>query len=402
VALLSKKTSAEAAIPPRRVLPGSLRANKSQIASAQLEELAARLGAGTKLPRMTDLCAQLNISITTLVAALNDLEARGILQRRHGVGIFVAPELHRANIVLLCDARFFSEPGLSPFWTLLIQHVRERAKTEALGFELHFAEPTYTSRLPDAPVVSETVARLIDSGRIHGALAIGVAAKTTAYLEQRGIPLVAFAGKAEHAVLIDVESLVRQGVHLLAEAGARRLALWSPMQTLTWQEESAYARQQLLSAFQQGLAEVGLPFIPELVQQNTHRASEPGAFTEMPYQEQGYETALSVFGASALLPDGIVSTDDMLTAGALSALRRCGVRVRPPKAPAGSEHSVLIATHANVGSSVLIGDADDLCLLQVNPADVVQALFTTLEELMRGDASVSPRTYIPVTVRPRS
>jgi len=142
-----------------------------------------------------------------------------------------------------------------------------------------------------------------------------------------------------------------------------------------------------------------LYIIAELVQQNTHRAPEPGAFTETPYQEQGYETALSVFGDSALLPNGIVSTDDMFTAGALSALRRCGVRVRPPEAPVGSEPSVLIATHANVGSTVLIGDADDLGLLQVNPADVVQALFTALEELMRGDASVSLRTYVPVTVK---
>ena len=45
---------------------------------------------GEKLPTEVDLAAQLKIARGTLREALNELELRGVIQRKHGLGTFIA------------------------------------------------------------------------------------------------------------------------------------------------------------------------------------------------------------------------------------------------------------------------------------------------------------------------
>lgn len=375
--------------------------SKLQTVAARLEQLAFRLGPGTQLPRVSDLCVQFGSSITTINAALGDLEGRGILLRRPGVGNFVAKDLHRANVLLICNSNLLSRPELSPFWEMLIQGTHARANTDTLRFDLQFTESDFGRQTESAPVFSETLARRIESGRVDGAVAIGVGAETMALLEQPGFPIVSFAGPATYAVMQDTPDLIRLGVETLAEAGARRIALWSPLELYSPPDAVSYFQNAFREAFKAALAMVGLPFEEALMQQNNPRAMLPGSLTDTSYQKQGYETALSVFapeggphGGAVAPPDAIVSTDDMLTIGALSAFRRCGVEVSRGKVRGVGKRSVLMATHANANSPVLIGYEEDLFLLEMDPADVVDALFTILEALMAGEDTVAKRTYI--------
>jgi DNA-binding LacI/PurR family transcriptional regulator len=387
---------------PPRPAAYNPRWSKLQTVAAQLEEMAFSLGPGAQLPRVADLCRQLGSSITTVNAALGDLEGRGILQRRPGVGNFVASNLHRANILLLCNAGLLSRPELSPFWAMLIQNARARAGTNALGFDLQFAEPTFGKQPEDAPVLSESVTRLIEQGRVSGAVAIGLEAGTMSLLQRHGFPVVSFAGPADYAVMQDMEDQIRLGVQTLAKAGAERIALWSPHQTFAPPDAVRHFQDAFVRTFQEAVTAAGLPFEKDLVRQNRERAPLPDSFTDTSYQRQGYETALSVFASESgrqpgiTPPDAILSTDDMLTVGALSAFRRCGVEVSRTKSARGSgdKRSVLMATHANVGSPVLIGYEEDLFLLENDPADVVAALFSVLEALMAGDDSVSHRVLV--------
>lgn len=387
-------------IPAARIaLPANTRWTKLQTVSSQLEEIALQLGPKTKLPRVSDLCVQLNASITTVNAALGDLETRGILQRRPGVGIFVAPDLHRANILLLCNSGLLSRSDLSPFWAMLIQSAQARAHNDALGFDLQFAEPTFGVRRSSMPAVSESVTRLIETNRVNGALAVGLAEGTIAYLQQRGIPVVAFAGPANHTVQQDFMGLIHSGVRALADAGARRIALWSPLQTYCPRSDSNHYIAARYEAFRSALADAALPFDESLVRQNEYRAPEPDSSTEVPFARQGYETAMDVFAnpGGTELPDAILSTDDMMTAGALSALRRCDVQVG--EATGNGTRSVLIATHANAGSPVLIGYEDALILLEMDTAAVVEALFADLETLMAGKELPGDRTLVQCSVK---
>ena len=141
----------------------------------------------------------------------------------------------------------------------------------------------------------------------------------------------------------DMDDLIVQAVRALAKAGAKRIALWAPVQIAAVPESVSHFQGAAVRAFQAALADVGLPFDPALVQQNKHRLSGPEFITETSYQRQGYETALAVFGdtpgdyaVASAPPDAILSTDDMLTVGALPALQRLGITLHGQKPPGGA------------------------------------------------------------------
>jgi len=109
------------------------------------------------------------------------------------------------------------------------------------------------------------------------------------------------------------------------------------------------------------------------------------------HQEQGYRIALEVFGGPRKLwPDGLVFTDDMMTHGALLALQKLGVRVG---------RDVKVATHANTGSLVMRGHDEEVCLLEVNPAELVQTMFDQLETLMDGQVPTQSKVLIAPRLR---
>jgi DNA-binding LacI/PurR family transcriptional regulator len=374
---------------------------KLRLVSDELENLAVGLGAGAKLPTVGSLCSRFGVSVTTLTTVLGQLETSGVIRRHQGKGLFVADGLRKRNIVLLCDADFFARPGLSPFWLLLLDHVRERARTEALGFELHFTETHLQSSDSGRPAISPTVAGLMEGGRIDGVLAIGVSFETSAYLEKRGIPVVAFGGPATHSVSIDMADLVSQGVQALAAVGARQIGLWTSFQPgrKGWNAPPTPQETARKEAFQEALETANLPFDESLVEDSRRfKPSVDNPLADKLPQEQGYETALDVFMAgkesvtdsTLRLPDGIVSPNDMFTVGVLSALRRLGLR------PGIDLH---IATHANIGSTALLGYEEELILLEVDPSHVVAALFAKLEALMERECSVPLATSIQATLR---
>jgi DNA-binding LacI/PurR family transcriptional regulator len=131
-----------------------------------------------------------------------------------------------------------------------------------------------------------------------------------------------------------------------------------------------------VEAFQQALQEHGLPFLPQLLRHGYQLAAGERQTVRQSHQEQGFHFAQEVFsGPRKWRPDGVVIADDMMTHGALIALDKLKVR-------AGTD--LKIATHANRGSMVLLGREDDLTLIEIDPAEIVQAMFDMLETLMAG------------------
>lgn len=86
--------SAPAGVPPsslRRLRSvRHVRPTRLQEACVRLEEMAERLGPGARMPTAQQLRGEVGVSAATLNRALADLEGRGIIRRKHGVGIFVA------------------------------------------------------------------------------------------------------------------------------------------------------------------------------------------------------------------------------------------------------------------------------------------------------------------------
>ncbi len=216
---------------------------------------------------------------------------------------------------------------------------------------------------------------------------------TAEWIEDQQVPFVAFAGPGKYAFSLDSAEVVRQGTSHLAKAGCERIGYWtalSPYRLHTLEIDNAQR-----AVFRDAVTAAGLRFDPTLVCENYHLIPAGGGTHSVTHQEQGYNAGMQVFGPEsdpALWPDGIVSCDDMLTLGLLAALQRLGVAVG---------ETVKIATHVNAGSPVLLGWEDRLFRLEVDPSEIVNGMFDTLESLMNGesiknmDKEIKPQLRLP-------
>ena len=99
---------------------------------------------------------------------------------------------------------------------------------------------------------------------------------------------------------------------------------------------------------------------------------------------------MEVFGnADAMHPDGILLLDDTMTLGALIAMQKFG---RIP------ERGIQIATHSNRGSTVLLGQDENLIRLEINPAEIVSVMFAMLETLLTGSQPPARPYFLDVRV----
>ena len=321
---------------------------------AHLTDLSRRLGPGARLPGVRTLCAELGVSLSTVNGALAELERERLIRRRHGSGIFVAPDLLRRRIALICRPSFFCQLGASPFWGLLLHEAQRRADERGDELQIHFAPP-------DAELAQ---------GRLHGVVSVGLDLEFVERIEAHGVPVVAYAGPARYTVGSNDEGLIRLGFAALHDAGCRRVARWRG-------HGAGSSEERLL--FDALAKRAGAPSLS--------RDADPAPTR----QEQGYRLAETVFsGPADARPDGILFPDDMLTIGALGAFPAYGVAVGT---------TVRLATHANVGSPVLLGWERRLIRLEVDPAAIVRTLFDRLEAALTDRPPTPGHTTVPLRLR---
>ncbi|MGC4044062.1 MAG: GntR family transcriptional regulator [Armatimonas sp.] len=369
---------------------------KQEAAIERLSALARQLGPGAQLPKFSELLTDLSVSRTTLGAVLTALESQGIITRKHGVGIYVSPQLNRRNIVLLCAADFFRTDDASPFWKILTDKARTRASEKSEDFTLHFtrADDVYYS---DTPSLSDSLEAEIQAGHVSGILGVGVNIATSRWIEAQKIPFVAFAGYGTYMVSFDMVASVRMGVEALAARGCRRIGYWSPVTGHASECRKSVLCNPAIMTFQSALQALDLPFEPELVHTNAYLCPEDVTERTEPWpvpslQEQGHMVAGTVFGPDSdprQRPDGIVCTDDCMMQGALPQLIRLGIRI-------GSD--VQIATHTNAGSPVLYGYEDLLIRMEADAERLIGEMYSRLEAQFEGHSLEVPRLCLPPTL----
>jgi DNA-binding LacI/PurR family transcriptional regulator len=194
------------------------------------------------------------------------------------------------------------------------------------------------------------------------------------------------------------------GVEYLARAGCRRLGQWRPFGL--WQR-SAGLDESLLNypaLFQNALKNGCLPHEPAYSWRETEKEAQwvngvleaKSPAEQESLQEQGYRAVREVLGnlERSQWPDGLVLTNDVFARGVLVGLQRLGVRI-------GEE--IHVATHANAGSTMLLGYEDQIALLEFDPAAITGQLISLLETLMSGEEPEEPVRWIePVLKEPAS
>lgn len=361
---------------------------RAQALREQLAAMARRLGPGGKLPRVTDLCHELGVSPTTLNRVLGEMASDGTLERRHAVGIFVREDTPARvrHLLMICHPTFFQSATQSPFWAMLVDGIRERVRSAGSLLDVHFARDDDSL----SPFLG-SVRQEIENGQVDGVIGIGLYPDSVQWLQSH-VPFVSFGGEATYFVGDNPESLIYLAVDALVAQGCERIGFWQSV--APFRREYNYVtncENHLLSVLEEALKFRGREFHRCLTKTNTHLLSGPDDSTTETQQEQGFRTAMEVFGGDKqsstrngghpekrleMQPDGIVICEDLMTRGALAALAQLG------KVPG---RDVFIATHANQGSNVLHRAEKGLSLIEFDPREIVDLLLGSLEHLMAGE-----------------
>jgi DNA-binding LacI/PurR family transcriptional regulator len=336
---------------------------KRQELCEQITHLVYRLGSGERLPRVAEMCRDFNVAPNTLNHALREVEEQGLITRRRGAGIFVAEIstnwTSRAPLALICRPSFFRSSGHSPIWDLLLEMIQQHAAKSGAHFDCYFSREEGVK-----PPLSATLMRAIERREIGGVLGVGLPEAGAVWIMSHGVPVVNLFGPGHVVIMLDSGGMIQMCVDALQRQGCRRIALWMT---------APYHRRTDVGAFKSALSSHGLEVLPELIEVGESGPKQL-SLSAPSGCEQGFTTALQVFGRPRPeWPDGIVIGDDTMTRGALMAMRRM-------KLKAGRD--VLVASHANAGSPVLMGE-EGLSLAEFDPAEIVAEMFKHIERLMR-------------------
>lgn len=346
---------------------------------ARLEEIARKIGPGGQMPRIRQLGADIGVSLSTLNAALSDLEDRDMIRRRQGSGIFVGPGLGRRNLCLICNPQSLLDFGTSPIWSQLIEAARGRVKEESEQLSIHFTQ--IATELSTEAVLDERLVRDIDAGNVHGVLAIGLPHSLTRWIESCGVPVVSFAGASNYIVDLMVRQVIEIGVAELKRQGCHALVLWYPQSA----HQLEPAPVEFIEAFQTALMENALPYRADLAERFEPRILADAPWTKS-FPGQGYEAMMHLAASSGKRPDGILSVDDMLTQGLLMAMGRSGLQ-------AGRD--IHVATQTNRYSPALLGWEKTITQIEFDPAEIIGTMFEALETLLRGEVPAAAVQVAP-------
>lgn len=340
-----------------------------------LSRTALRLGAGSRLPGVRELCARHNVARETLSDALALLEARGVITRRQGSGIFVAPTAGLRTIGLVFGSNVF-DCSVAPVYRMLLERCAAKAADGHNLFRFYFDMPTAGS--PRSPFSAH--AELLNDvrcGKLSGLIFTYDGTKRQRqWRRSLGVPLVSYipTGRTDGIVGIDYGAIVRQGVKALAAGGRRRIALVS---VLGYLRDEGFDED--LAAYRTALHDAGCEW--ERVWEHLPDGSTPRTeATAKLWEAQGREAVAALFSASPR-PDGLVVTDDMSCRGVLAGLEARGLK--PGRA-------LGIATHYTQGSDSLNGNLPGLVRLEIEPVAIIDALFKNLEFQMDGDGPAAP------------
>jgi len=327
--------------------------SKIEATAKRLREMAEQVGPDSRLPSVRELISSLEVSQSTLMAALQRLESQGVLRRRQGSGIFAAPAKPTGQFLIIIDPLLMIAP--SPFWSMLLHDLTACFSAKPGEASLYFASPgpiDPNTLLASADLPQELWAGL-QAGRYRGAITIGLTESLIHQIEDSGIRVTAFAGFSLSHVRLALLEACQIGVAELVALGCRRIMLYNtpyvPMQ-------EAFMAAISMHGVEDCLLPVSEPYVDGRL--------ENIRVTEMitPGIRAGREIARM---PAAERPDGIVSLEDMFTSGFLSALNEHGL------APG---RDIQVATYSNVGSPVLETWSGKLIELMFSTADIAKAL----------------------------
>ncbi|MCG9894773.1 MAG: winged helix-turn-helix domain-containing protein [Fimbriimonadaceae bacterium] len=325
----------------------------------ELRRLAEEAGPGAKLPSVRDLRDSLGISHAPLDSALGHLQREGIIERRHGAGIFVRDRIGLQRCGLIVDAALLCGADFSPFWSILLRHLLGAGRASGFDVVLYLAQTDQVFSDRDAVDDSAVPVGLVNElaeGHLRGLIVLGIPQALYNYLDTFGVPISSFAGYGRHRVeLAGGPVLTAAGVLAALEDGARTIRVLGSAEDL---------EPQTLQICRAAGVEVSL--LPG--------GTAPTESLMHPRLSQGL-----AIGASCPLKDllgaSVVSSNDLRSQGFLAAIRNRGL------APARDFN---FYSHANRESPILLGWEAEMVRIEVDAEEVAVGLVEMLTGQMTG------------------
>ena len=334
---------------------------------AQLLDRKLRAGhwcMGERLPGERPLAADFGVSYLTMRRAIGELIGRGILERRHGSGTYVVGDssIHNVGVILTPPS---GDYAARPFIGLLLDQLRRRFHEHGLNLRsyLFFGDGNFRDE-PCFPALAQDVRK----GAVKALIVEPVIHKVELERIHRTLCPVVIMSASDyrlHAVFIDAETMVRDGVAALTSRGCRRILFLDPYAP---DAASGTTGKRLLSrgatGFRQALREAGLPLAGPII----------------PLAEHCLDRAMETLRNTAF--DGLLIGDDVWGKRLLDMLLLDG---RMPG------RNYVAAVLANRGFAVLKPYENRVIRLIIDPAEIASALL----QMAMGAASLPPpKTYL--------
>lgn len=349
------------------IAPSSPR-NKQPFIIDAITRLARKLGPGMKLPTAHELSRQLGVTIATLDRSLTTLESRGVINRRQGSGIYVSDCPIQKTIALVFGVNVF-EGGISPIYSVLLKQCEKRASSLPERFSVFLGSPALSggSQSPLHYDLDEA----LNNGKLDGVLLFAKAsARQEDVLRERGIPMAALTAHSEWPGVVshDAQGMIRSAILALRDEGCKTIGLLGAL------SEHAEAFRKEMRRTRMSVSEQWI-FFPD---ENDQALSVHQGLYER--EKYGHRWASQIVSGKDL-PDGLISTDDMITRGACPVFLGNELRI-------GKDF--FFATHANNDSFVLEEWGSGLIRFVFDSQETVDAMFAALDAHMNGTPLQEP------------
>ncbi len=336
-----------------------------------LQERIGKMSVGEALPTIAALQSEFRLAQGTVVRVLRELQGEGLVEGRHGSGYFATGQRDLKNIAI-----YFSIDVLHPesgtFPSLLLKGLQRAAGTfEEVRFRHYFSAGSdclWHDRI--CALEYDVRRRLVDGVILFGHYGGEFGDLPVPVVSWQLLPQV----KAR--VLLDEESMVRQALAVLKARGCRSVAYMGGQKNTLPPADSpflpiAQRQQKLLDFFLKESKHLGLETRPEWI---VPALDGTGISAGVEHAKSGFTR---LWNAVREKPDGMISTDDYRTLGALAAMGELGV---------AAGRDIQVASHVNRGSKILEGCP--VIRLEIDPAEIAHALLGTVTALIEGRSDV--------------
>ncbi len=328
------------------------------------EALRGRLQEATRtegrLPPVRTLALELGASVPTVRAAQSLLAREGLIEVRHGAGVYVSDRVLTRRVGIYSETDLL-QPRTSTYHREVVRGMRQFFEEQGMQAEIYMGKTVFGGQ-PDQPTCQRFLED-VAAGRLDGVVFTQVPHEKEWCQWVVGFPLPAVGTRCRYDVEMDLQEMMRMGVEALVAKGCRHLAL------LAWGASA--------DLFASCLASHGLEYRARWVRCDL-QPNLAGA---------GWQELRELWSAYREKPDGLLILDDVLAEDAAKAMAE--LRIRIPE-------QLWVVTHANKGGE--FGFPFPATRLEVDPAEEARALGVMMLDVLDGRTVEQPKKLLQAKV----